>query len=80
MAQHSGIYRGIILNSADPQAAGRVQVRVPNVFGAESAWAGVCMPFGASTGTRPQIGSQVWVMFEGGDPSRPVVLGAIPGG
>jgi hypothetical protein len=77
MSRYASIYRGVILNTADPNNAGRMQVRVPEVFGAENAWAGVCKPLGSAGKTGPSIGSQVWVMFEGGDAARPVVMGAL---
>lgn len=76
MGRYPSIYRGVLLNTADPLNSGRMQVRVPEVFGAESSWAGVCKPLGSSGVTGPSIGSQVWVMFEGGEATRPVVLGA----
>lgn len=77
MAQFFGVYRGVVLNAVDPGAAGRVQVRVPSVFGAENAWAPVCTAFGAGTTSAATIGSDVCVAFEAGDPARPVVLGAL---
>jgi hypothetical protein len=74
----NGIYRGTVVNAADPTARGRVQVRVPAVPGGQTQWAPVCRPFGAvpggATGSA-SVGRDVWVMFEAGDPARPVVLG-----
>lgn len=71
-----GIYRGIVMNAMDPQRQGRVQVQVPgNASG--SIWAMVSRPIGATDQAAAAVGSQVWVMFEGGDPSRPVVTGMV---
>jgi hypothetical protein len=71
-----GVYRGVIINSADPIAKGRVQVRVPDMM-MGNAWAVVCTAFGAPTSTTTSIGSAVLVAFEGGYAQRPVVLGSI---
>lgn len=82
----SGIWPGIIENTADPNKECRVQVRVPQVYGPEEdgipsldlPWARPCMPFvGKSSGIAvvPEIGAGVWVMFVGGDPRLPVWLG-----
>lgn len=71
-----GIYRGIVMNAMDPQRQGRVQVQVPgNASG--SIWALVSRPVGAADRGAVAVGSQVWVMFEGGDPARPVVTGMV---
>ena len=76
MANLSSIYRGRVMNNADPQASGRVQVAVPSVLGGGNIWAETCMPFAGNP--RPAgIGELVWVMFEGGDADRPVVIGRV---
>jgi len=72
-----GIYRGVIINSADPDGGGRVQVRVPAVMAVANAWAPVCTAFGAPPNATPHIGGTVLVAFEGGDVTHPVVLGAL---
>jgi hypothetical protein len=74
MSTYSGVYRARITNVMDPTAAGRVQVMIPSIGGAQSQWAPVATPFGPVK-TTPQIGANVWVAFEAGDASRPVVLG-----
>jgi type VI secretion system (T6SS) baseplate-like injector VgrG len=67
-----GIYRGTIVNTADPTMKGRVQVNMPAIAGA-SGWALPCREYGSTT--KPPIGSAVWVMFEGGDITHPVWMG-----
>jgi len=69
-----GIYRGTAMNTADPMMRGRIQVSVPSVAGGGGTnWAEACRDF-KSTST-PPVGTTVWVMFEGGDVSRPVWVG-----
>jgi len=68
-----GLYRGLVVNNADPSSQRRVQVQVPAVFGDQAIWALPCGVGGASA--MPAIGSIVWVAFEAGDPSSPVWLG-----
>jgi phage gp45-like len=69
-----GIYRGNVVNSADPSMKGRLQVNVPAVAGA-ATWALPCRDYGSTT--NPPIGSTVWVMFEGGNLSNPVWMGCM---
>jgi hypothetical protein len=72
-----GIYYWYVAVNADPLAAGRVKVRVPQVFGTQaSGWASPMVPLTFV----PEIGAPVAVMFVGGDPSQPVFFGnfAIP--
>lgn len=62
---YSGTYRGVVLNNADPEGLGRLQVQVPDVPGADAGWATPENP-------PPQIGADVWVRFVDGDPQHPV--------
>lgn len=75
-----GKYRGSVLDNADPQAIGRLQVHVPSLAGSAPAmWA---MPSFACAGHQmgvwalPAIGTGVWVEFEEGDRSKPIWTGA----
>lgn len=75
-----GKYRGAVVNNADPEQRGRLQVQVPDVSALDSsAWALPCAPFAASGAgflALPSVGASIWVEFEAGDPSRPIWTGA----
>jgi hypothetical protein len=71
----AGIYRGNVVNTADPMMKGRVLVNIPAVAAAPVGWALPCREYGSTA--VPRIGSVVWVMFEGGEPSHPVWIGCM---
>lgn len=81
MASFFGKYRGTVVNNIDPELRARVQVRVPDVLGAElSSWALPCLPFtGRQSGffVTPEVGDEVWVEFEHGDPRSPIWVGGL---
>lgn len=81
MPMFHSIYRGTVINSTDPVQRGRVQVRCESVPGATGgSWAEASLPPGFNTaGGSYRIGDKVWVCFEGGDLSRPVVMGKLGG-
>lgn len=84
-----GIYRGLCTNNSDPGKLLRIRLLVPQVLGeAESAWAWPCLIPGwpqpllpsiddpnVVAQQTPAIGDSTWVMFEGGDPEKPVWMG-----
>lgn len=78
-----GKYRGTVVNNVDPEQRGRVQAIVPavsNVF--PTSWAMPCVPMaGKQQGVFmvPQLGSGVWMEFEGGDPDKPIWVGGFWG-
>lgn len=79
-AKYYGKYRGLVTDNADPDKLGRLKLRVPSVLGtAETSWALPCVPFGGKAGhgffMLPEVGAQVWVEFEEGDPSLPIWTG-----
>jgi len=88
----SGFHRGIVRDNADPSRYGRIKVCVPTLFeGIDTEylpWAVPAMPFsfggGAGSGFGclcvPEIGSTVWVFFEGEDYNQPVYFAAAPDG
>ena len=67
------IYQGLVMDNADPQSLIRLLVQVPAVLGTQEVWALPCIPIGTSV--VPAIGVGVWIMFESGDPARPVWMG-----
>ena len=76
-----GVVIALVDDNDDPQAMGRVRLRFPWMGeDAVSFWARVAMPgAGKDCGVvwMPQVGDEVLVAFEHGDPSRPFVLGGL---
>ena len=74
-----GKYRGNVMENVDPLQTGRLLVQVPDVSNVlPSTWALPCLPFtGLQSGffAVPEIGSQVWVEFEQGNPDYPIWVG-----
>lgn len=72
--QYYGPYRGVVTDNNDPNDLMRIRARVPEVLGeTETSWALPCVPPGVRS--VPDIDSLVWIMFEAGDPSRPIWVG-----
>ena len=80
---HAGLVVGQVTNINDPNKTGRVKVRYPGLSQTdESAWARLlAVGGGKSRGNVfiPEVGDEVLVAFEGGDPRQPVVLGGLFG-
>jgi hypothetical protein len=78
-----GKFRGTVVNNLDPEQRGRIMAIVPAVSGmAPTSWAMPCVPMaGKQQGVFmvPQIGSGVWMEFEGGDPDKPIWVGGFWG-
>jgi hypothetical protein len=78
-----GKYRGTVINNIDPEQIGRILAIVPAVSNVvPTSWAMPCVPFaGKAEGffAVPQIGSGVWMEFEGGDPDKPIWVGGFWG-
>lgn len=79
MTKYYGIYRGTVVNNADPMHLGRLLAMVPDVSSLPpSTWAMPCVPLaGKQMGTFmvPPVGAGVWMQFERGDPDYPVWIG-----
>lgn len=79
-ARHLGVCVARVLDNNDPEDAARVKVQYPWEEDNISGWAPVAMPHaGRSRGLyfMPEIGDEVLVAFEQGDPNRPVVIGSL---
>jgi uncharacterized protein involved in type VI secretion and phage assembly len=76
MPGYDGAYRGVVLNTTDPEAANRVQVQVPDVSAADSVWATAEQP----QASLPSVGGEVTVRFENGDETRPIWAPGVPSG
>lgn len=75
--RHWGKYRGTVVDNQDVPPKGRLLVSVPGIV--ITNWAMPCVPFAsilAGTFIRPEIGSNVWVEFERGDPDMPIWTGS----
>ena len=70
-----GLYRGVVVNGADPMGRGRLQVQVAAIGGNTLMWAERSVPFGGSGTAAVGAGTQVWVAFEAGNIEFPVALG-----
>ena len=69
-------YRGMVVENEDPNHMNSLQVAIPEIQGGILVWA---LPFGQhgrlQTGFKylsPEIGDTVYVMFEYGNPSKPL--------
>ncbi|GAB1644645.1 phage baseplate assembly protein V [Krasilnikovia sp. MM14-A1259] len=76
-----GLVCGIVTNNNDPDTRGRVKVALPWLSPSyESDWARVAQ-FGAGKKSgalfMPEVGDEVLIGFEFGDPRRPYVLGGL---
>lgn len=78
-----GKYRGQVVNNTDPKQMGRLQVRVPAVYGDNTLnWAMPSVPYaGPDQGVFliPPPGANLWVEFEGGDINAPIWSGCFWG-
>lgn len=82
--QFYGVYPAVVVVNMDPASQGRVKVRLPWVSGGAAnhleCWARMTtFMAGNNRGSWfiPDIDDEVLVAFEGGDPGRPYVIGAL---
>lgn len=80
-----GVYPALVQDIDDPDHHGRVRLRFPRASddprgGDYEAWARLATMMAGSDRARwvvPDVNDEVLVAFEGGDPRRPYVLGAL---
>jgi uncharacterized protein involved in type VI secretion and phage assembly len=79
-----GVYPAHVIDIQDPEGLGRVEVRLPWQRLSRQhdgmAWARLATLMagdGRGSWFIPEVGDEVLVAFEGGDPSRPYVLGSL---
>lgn len=78
--KYYGKYTGIVTDNRDPDKLGKLTVSVPAIFPEEEhAIAQPALPYGYFF--VPEVGTKVWIEFEGGDPGLPLWTGVryVPG-
>ncbi len=76
----SGVVSARVVEHADPRGMGRIQIRYDWMDEEKSAWARMTTPSaGGGRGFMfmPEVGDEVLVAFEHGDPERPYIIGAL---
>jgi uncharacterized protein involved in type VI secretion and phage assembly len=76
----NGLVIGIVSGLDDPEALARVEVTYPYREDQVSGWARLVTPMGGKQRgllMRPEVGDEVLVGYEQGDPRRPYILGAV---
>ena len=80
MATLQGVYTASVLDNRDPDNTARILVRVSGQANAGDVWARVAtLMAGRNRGTWfiPDVGDEVLVAFENGDPRAPYVIGSL---
>jgi uncharacterized protein involved in type VI secretion and phage assembly len=75
-----GLSIGVVTDNEDPDGENRVRITIPAVLGDVGTWARLAtLDAGKERGTffHPEIGDEVIVGFENGDPSFPIILGMV---
>jgi len=87
--KYDGIYRGKVVSTSDPDQVGRIKVQVFGIFdesmeAANLPWAVPAYPISTGAGSEygywavPEVGSFVFVFFEGQDVYQPVYFAEAP--
>jgi len=71
----------LVTDNKDPDKLGRVKVKLPVMTEAETSWWAPLIMLGASKNRGwffiPEVDDEVLIVFEHGDPNRPIVMGSI---
>lgn len=76
----NGIVVGLVIDLKDEENIGRIKVKYPHLEDQPSDWARLAAPMagnGRGTFFRPEVGDEVLVAFEHGEPRRPYIIGAL---
>lgn len=80
MQRENGVVIGVVADLDDPERLGRVRVKLPHLADQLSDWSRQATPMGGRERGlffRPEIGDEVLVACEQGDPRRTIVVGAL---
>jgi uncharacterized protein involved in type VI secretion and phage assembly len=78
--KYYSLYQGIVVSNTDSQGQGRIKVKVP-ALGRDEELAEYAYPVSPFAGNNqgfffpPEVGSYVWIAFEGGNPGLPLYMG-----
>ena len=72
--KYFGKYSGLVVDNMDPEQLGQLRVSVPAIFPEDELMlARPALPYGIFF--VPEVGTKVWVEFEGGDTGLPIWTG-----
>lgn len=80
MQRENGVVIGVVADLDDPERLGRVRVKLPHLADQMSDWSRQATPMGGHERGlffRPEVGDEVLVACEQGDPRRTIVVGAL---
>jgi phage baseplate assembly protein V len=78
--RENGIHIGVVEDLDDPERLGRVRVRLPHLADQMTDWSRQATPMGGKDRGlffRPEVGDEVLLACEHGDPRRTVVVGSL---
>lgn len=69
-----GVHRGAVVSGSDPAGRDRVKVQIP-ALGSQPLWAERVYAKNPLRAPPVSVGDPVFLLFEGCDPARPVMIG-----
>jgi hypothetical protein len=70
----AGVYRGVVVDDADPLSQNRLLVVVPEISGDAAQWASPGLTLDPAA-PLPPVGAEVWIELDQGDPAYPRWVG-----